>query len=377
MSSFPKSKRQPPFRAEHIGSFLRPTRLIEMRRRRSRKQCTPNELRDMEDQCITEAIAMQARLGFELVTDGELRRSSWRSGLVDRVDGFSYREAIGDIDLARDEHGHFEHIGLAPFAYSRLVRSRPIVADDCAYVARRSEKVIKATLPAPSYMHFLRGPGCISREAYPNIHDFFDDLVSIYTAELTELASQGIYYVQFDEVALAALCDIRIRNLVIQRGEDPDALVRQYIALVNRVAARRPTRMTLTLHMCRGNFRGKWLAEGGYDYIAESAFPELKVDAFLLEFDSPRAGSFAPLRHIPTDRRVVLGLIGTKTAWNEGHYQLLHRIDEASQFFPLSMMGLSPQCGFASHVAGNPITAADQERKLALVIDIAARVWNC
>ena len=366
----------PPYRAEHIGSLLRPPALLAARKSFEEGRSTADQLRTAEDRCIRDAVKLQESLGFQAVTDGEMRRSSWRSEVVNRVQGFESAPAIGGLDLARDGLSPPEHIGSAPYAQSRLIRRRPIVAGDCEYVRHLTGRSVKATLPSPSYMHFLRGPLCADKLAYPDLDLFFEDLLSIYADELADLAARGINYVQLDEVALTALCDPRIRELIEQRGENVEDLVETYIGLVNRVVAAKPERMTLTLHMCRGNYCGKWLAAGGYDYLAERVFSGLAVSAFLLEFDSWRAGTFSPLRHIPHDKIVVLGLISTKVSDCEDLDDLKRRVEAAAHYFPIQKICLSPACGFASHWRGNPISTEDQQRKLTLVVEAAEAIWG-
>jgi 5-methyltetrahydropteroyltriglutamate--homocysteine methyltransferase len=366
----------PPFRAEHIGSLLRPASLLSAREAFQGKRTTLPELRAVEDECIRDAVKLQKSLGFYSVTDGEFRRSSWRSEIVNRVQGFQSAPAIGDIDMAPDGVSQPVHIGSAPYAEGKLLRHQPIVADDCEFLHHLTNHSVKATLPSPNYMHFLRGPLCVNKRVYPSLDSFFNDLISVYAAELLDLANKEVHYVQLDEVALTALCDVRIRNAIAQRGENPERLIDLYIDLINRVAASRPVGMTLTLHMCRGNYRGKWLAVGGYDYLAERVFTRVNVDAFLLEFDTPRAGTFECLKHIPPHKVVVLGLISTKSPLQADLGSLKQRVESATRYFPIENLCLSPACGFASHWQGNHLTLDDQKRKLSLVVEAANKIWG-
>jgi 5-methyltetrahydropteroyltriglutamate--homocysteine methyltransferase len=231
-------------------------------------------------------------------------------------------------------------------------------------------------MPAPSYLHFLRGDQCADRSAYPDLGRFFDDLVDVYREELADLASVGGTCVQLDEVWLPALCDERIRAQARGRGDDPDRLVDLYVELINRVAATKPKGMTMAVHFCRGNSMGKWLAEGGYDYVADKVFGGLQVDALFLEYDTERAGTFEPLRFVSPDKTIVLGLVSTKTAQLETKDELKRRIAAAARFVPLERLCLSPQCGFASRDKGNPITVGDQIAKLRLVVETATEVWR-
>lgn len=366
----------PPFRAEHIGSLLRPPALVVARESFQAGRLSPEQLHAVENSCIRDAVKLQEELGFQAVTDGEFRRISWRSEVVNRVRGFTSAPAVGDLDLARDDTGTAEHIGSAPYAEEKLVRQRPIVAEDCDFVRHLTRCLVKATLPSPSYMHFLRGPFCADTRVYPSLDEYFADLISIYTAEISDLAARGIDYVQLDEVALTALCDPRIRGLIEQRGEKPEKLVEIYIDLINRIAASKPAKTTLSVHMCRGNYCGKWLATGPYDYVAETAFTRLAVGALFLEFDSSRAGSFEPLKYVPSDKIVVLGLIATKSPERESLDDLERRVELADRYVPVERLCLSPACGFASHWRGNPLTAEDQNRKLALVVQAAQAIWG-
>jgi 5-methyltetrahydropteroyltriglutamate--homocysteine methyltransferase len=256
---------------------------------------------------------------------------------------------------------------------AKLARNRPIVAHEVRFVQAHTSRTPKVALPAPSYHCFYREP---DRTAYPDYDEYLDDIVRIYREELTELASIGTTYVQFDEVIQAYLCDDRIRALLRQRGDDPDKLSERYVDLINRIVAGRPDNMTVAVHFCRGNSMGRWVAEGGYDAIAERVFGGLEVEALFLEYDTPRAGDFAPLRYVTGDKTVVLGLVGTKEAALESKDDLKRRVDEAARLVPLDRLCLSPQCGFASRDKGNPITVADQIAKLALVVETATDIWG-
>ena len=364
----------PPFRAEHIGSLLRPKALLEARYGPAPPD--PEALRALEDEHVAAVIRWQESLGLESITDGEFRRISWRLGFLQKVTGFERMAAIGEVDLQHDDAGCAARVGDAPCAVAKLRRTGPIVADEVEFARRHTRRTVKATLPAPSYLHYPRGDRCVAAAAYPDIEGFFDDVVEIYVAELEALHRAGGRYVQLDEVAQTLLCDERIRAAVSARGDDPERLLGRYIDLINRVARRRPGGMTLVVHMCRGNAMGRWIAAGGYERIAERAFGSLVVDAFFLEYDSERAGGFEPLRFVPRGRAVVLGLVSTKTPRLESETSLRRRIDEASRYVPLENLALSPQCGFASRDLGSALSFADQEAKLRLVVETAALVWT-
>lgn len=362
----------PPFRAEQIGSLLRPPELVAARAALD----DPSALAALEDRAIAEAIRWQEGLGLRVVTDGEFRRESWRLGFVSKVHGFGRADAVGDVDLQRDDAGGATRIGSAPIAQARVRRSGPIVADEVAFARRHARATVKATLPAPSYLHYPRGAACVAPEVYPDLEEFFDDVVAIYVEELAALHAAGGRYLQLDEVAQTVLCDEALRGAVHARGDDPEQLIDRYVDLINRIAGRRPPGMTIGVHMCRGNAMGKWMASGGYEHIARRSFGALEVDALFLEYDSTRAGGFEPLRHVPRGTFVVLGLVSTKTPEMESKDELKRRIEEASRFVPLERLGLSPQCGFASHHRGTALSFAQQEAKLRLVVETAAEVWR-
>ena len=348
-SAVTQSTFSPPFRAEHIGSLLRPAAVL--------RGGNP-------DGHIIEAIRWQERLGLKVVTDGEFRRESWRLGFVSKVKGFARADAVGDVDVQHDDAGNVARVGSAPLALTKVKRIGPIVADEVSFSLKETSCTVKATLPAPSYLHYPRGRACVDPKAYPDLDEFFDDVVGIYVEELQALHDAGGRYVQIDEVAQPLLCDERLREAVRARGDDPDRLVELYIELINRIARRRPPGMAIGVHMCRGNAMGRWIASGGYERIAQR------------EYDTERAGGFEPLRFVPKGKRVVLGLVSTKTPVLEDGDFLKRRIDEASKLISIENLSISPQCGFASHQKGTALTFADQEAKLRLVVETARQVWG-
>ena len=354
--------KQPPFRAEHIGSFLRPAALLS------------GNL-DV-DAAISEVIRWQEDAGLEVVTDGEFRRESWRLGFVTKVRGFSRADAIGDVDVQHDDAGNAVRIGAAPIATQRIERVGPIVADEVSFSRKHTSKVVKATLPAPSYLHYPRGKACVDPAVYPDLDQFFDDVVKVYVDEMKALHAQGGRYLQIDEVAQPLLCDENLRASVRARGDDPDRLIDLYIDLINRIVRERPPGMTIGVHMCRGNAMGRWIASGSYERIAERTFNTLQADAFFLEYDTERAGGFEPLRFVPKGKRVVLGLVSTKNPVLEDADFLKKRIEAAGRFIPLDSLAISPQCGFASHQKGTALTFAQQDAKLRRVVDVAREVWG-
>ena len=366
-------RRNPPFRAEHVGSFQRPAELAQAARDFRSGAIDNAEFVAVQDRSIKDVVAFQEGLGLGAVTDGEFRRRGWSAGFIDAVDGFGLRD--GTLGF-RDESGE---IGIAksPYAKQRIRRARPIVADDFRFLKDLAGATPKVTIPSPPVMHFFLGPRAVDEEIYPDIEDFFADLAAIYRDEISELADAGCTYLQFDETAVPCNCDDKFRADVSARGEDPDQLTARYAALINEALSSRPDDMTIAMHFCRGNLKGAWMAEGGYEPIAEVFFNEIDVDAFFLEYDTPRAGDFEPLRFVPAGKNVILGLVSTKTPELEKPDDLKRRIDEAAVHVPIDQLGLSPQCGFASAPGGGQvITHDDERRKLELIIKVADEVWG-
>ncbi len=359
----------PPFRAEHVGSLLRPRRLKDAFKAAHGGDIDAGELEDTLAVCIGEAIALQEDCGMQAITDGEFRRGSWFLGFVEAVGGLTTRPSNFTFS---GRHGAWE----CPFAKARLQRGRGIVTGDYEFIAATTGRTPKLTMPSPTAMHFWRGEEAYDSAAYDDRDAFFEDLAGIYRAELAALGKLGCTYVQLDEVPIAMLCDPKVQAAVRKRGEDPEALLDYYIAAINAGLAGRPANLTVAMHLCRGNYKGQWMAEGGYAPVAETLFQGAEVDAFFLEYDSERAGDFTPLRAMPEDRYVVLGLVCTKTAELESPDDLKRRIEEASRIVPLERLAISPQCGFASSAGGNPVTEDDQRRKLTLVSEVAEAVWG-
>jgi 5-methyltetrahydropteroyltriglutamate--homocysteine methyltransferase len=362
----------PPFRAEHIGSLLRPPGLLAARQAVAEGRLAVEALRTEEEARIREAVRLQEDVGLEAITDGEYRRSIYFGHFPAAVSGFTEMEA--ELDFRDARGGALKY--RTPVVTGRLVRHRGIATDEARFVRALTRRTPKVTLPSPCSQHFFRWRAGVSDRAYPDLERFFADVAAIYQAELRELAALGATYVQLDDVSLPLLCDPRHQAVFGARGYDPAGMVDRYVALVNASLAARPPGMTVGLHLCRGNNQGKWLGEGGYEYVAARAFAGLAVDALFLEYDSPRAGGFEPLRHVPPSVRVVLGLVSTKTPVLEDLDRLRQRIDAAARLVPLERLAISPQCGFASTAPGNPLTEADQRNKLELVVDVARRVWG-
>lgn len=362
----------PPFRAEHIGSLLRPDALRDGFRRLHKGELDADGFRAIQDSCIRDAVAMQEAIGFAAVTDGEFRRTTYISHFVDSVDGLEFAPSA----FRFYENDGTAHEFVAPRAMGKLKRVKANSGDEFDFVKTVTGKIVKSTLPSPATMHFLGGAGDPPTDVYPDRESLFDDLARAYREDIADLAARGARYIQIDDVPFAMLCDESLRGQLAARGEDAEALVDAYIGLTNDALAGRPADMTVGFHICRGNLKGAWLSRGGYDAVAEKLFRRLDVDHFCLEYDTERAGGFSPLAAMPENKGVVLGLISSKLPLLEDPGAVEARIAEASRYVPLDRLAVSPQCGFSSAAVGNPVTPDDQRAKLALVVAIAERVWK-
>jgi 5-methyltetrahydropteroyltriglutamate--homocysteine methyltransferase len=358
----------PPFRAEHVGSLLRPAALLDARRRHRRHEIDDATLLEAEASAIRAALELQERVGLRLATDGELRRASYHSYFYGKLGDVSF-----DVAETGTDGRAAQPVSLIG---SRLRWTQPIHADDFAFVEAQTRLCPKITIPGPCALHFRGGDAAILAHAYKDVDAFWDDIVAAFRSELTSLAVAGCRYAQIDETAFAKFGDPAVRAMLAARGDDWSALINSYIAVTNRVLRDLPEGLTVAMHLCRGNRGGRWHAEGSYDAVAERLFNDLAIRLFLLEYDSPRAGGFTPLRFVPADKMVVLGLVSTKSGVLETKDHLLRRIDEASHHVDLARLGVSPQCGFASVETGNPITPEQQEAKLRLVVELAETVWG-
>lgn len=364
----------PPFRADHVGSFLRPNYLLDAREAAQRGQLSATELRSVEDRAIREVVKLQQDIGLRGITDGEFRRTFFHVDFLTQLDGVGekggmtvkFHKAGGDIDYAPP----------VMQVTGKVRHARPIQRRDFEFLASVTDRTPKVTIPSPTMLHFRGGRGAISEQAYPQLETFYDDVATAYAAEIADLAAAGCSYLQLDDTNLAYLCDARQREAARTRGDDPDELPLRYARLINAAIASRPSGMTVCIHLCRGNFRSSWAAEGGYEPVARVLFNELKVDGYFLEYDDARSGDFAPLRHVPKGKRVVLGLVTTKLNQLETIDEIRRRIDEAARFMPLEQLCLSPQCGFSSTVHGNDVAVEMQTKKLQLVVDTAREVWG-
>jgi 5-methyltetrahydropteroyltriglutamate--homocysteine methyltransferase len=365
----------PPFRAEHIGSLLRPPELMRERARFARGEIDRAALTRAEDTAIRGAIALQQRLGFKLVTDGEFRRRSYHSFFYSQLGKLAI-DTIGGAD-AKGAQGAGGR-GAQPVAMigSRVQWTHPINAPDAAFLGAHTDRAVKVTIPGPCALHFRGGDKAVLAGAYKSVDEFWDDTVAAFARELRALADAGCRYVQIDETAFAKFGDPDVQAALAARGDDWSRLIDTYIAVTNRVLAAAPPGMRIGMHLCRGNRGGHWHAEGSYEEVAERLFNALDIGFYFLEYDTPRAGSFTPLRHVPGYKSIVLGLVSTKVADLEDQAALRRRLDDAQRFVALDRLAVSPQCGFASVDTGNPITPEQQTRKLELVCNLAREVWG-
>jgi 5-methyltetrahydropteroyltriglutamate--homocysteine methyltransferase len=365
---------QPPFHVEHIGSFVRPDRLLEAARAHRAGTIDAAAFHAVQDDCIREIVAFQESLGLPSITDGEFRRRGWSAGFIDAIDGFGLRD--GTLGFRTDSQ--VMGVSASPYARERLERRRRIVADDYRFLKSAVTKgVPKVTIASPAVMHFFLGPKSFDAGVYRDREAFFDDLVRIYRDEIADLAREGCTYLQLDETALPCNCDAHVRADVAARGEDADELTQRYARLINDCIAQKPAGMSVAIHLCRGNLKGAWMAEGGYEPIADALFNRVNADTYCLEYDTPRAGDFSPLRFVPEGKAVILGLVSTKTPRLESRDDLLRRIDAAARYMPIERLGLGPQCGFSSVAgSGQTVTADDTRRKLELIVDVAREVWG-
>jgi 5-methyltetrahydropteroyltriglutamate--homocysteine methyltransferase len=363
---------EPPFRVEHIGSFVRPDGLLNAARARKAGGIDDKEFRQVQDGAIQDIVRFQESIGLPTITDGEFRRRSWSAGFIDAVDGFGLRDGT----LSFRNETQVVGIAASPYAKAPLKRRRRIAADDFGFLKKVTRAGLpKVTIAAPDVMHYFLGPKAF--DAYRDREAFFADLAKIYREEIRDLAAEGCTYLQLDDTALPCNCDSRAREDVKARGEDADELTERYIRLTNECLSQKPGDMSVAVHLCRGNLKGAWMAEGGYEPIAEALFNRLGVDTYCLEYDNERAGDFSPLRFVPKGKRVILGLVSTKTPVMEKEDVLKRRIDEAAKHVPLEQLGIGPQCGFSSGGGGGQaVTQDDTRRKLELVMEVAHAVWR-
>ncbi|HEY1485991.1 MAG TPA: 5-methyltetrahydropteroyltriglutamate--homocysteine S-methyltransferase [Micromonosporaceae bacterium] len=366
----------PPFRADHVGSLLRPQAVMTARAQHAAGEITADDLRAVEDQAIADVVRMQEDVGLQSATDGEFRRTSWHMDFIYQLGGVHKADENLTVKFYNDA-GTLEFASAALHVDERITLPQTIFAEAYAFLATQvTTATPKITIPSPSMVHYRGGRAAISTDIYPSLDEFWDDLSAAYAQQVAGLASLGCTYLQLDDTSLAYLNDPAQREQLASHGGDPLHQHERYIAQINKAIAGRPDGMAVTTHMCRGNFQSSWAASGGYDFVAEALFSSLDVDGFFLEYDDERSGTFEPLRFVPPGKMVVLGLVTTKRGALESKDDLKRRIDEASRFVPLDQLCLSPQCGFSSTVEGNALTYDEQVAKLRLIVETAAEVWG-
>jgi 5-methyltetrahydropteroyltriglutamate--homocysteine methyltransferase len=370
------ARTEPPFRADHVGSLLRPRSLVQARHDFVEGRIDAARLRAVEDAAICEVIALQEDIGLRAATDGEFRRTSWHMDFIYQLGGVTRTDDEIVVTFRNDEgSGEFVAAGLAVRQPVHL--DEPIFADDYRFLAGQVRTAMpKMTLPSPNMVLFRSGTTAVDRSVYPDLDQFWADLSTAYADEIRALAALGCRYLQLDDTSLACMNDPAQRAVLAARGEDGEQAHLHNIRQINAVVADRPAGMRIAAHLCRGNFRSSWVAEGGYDYVGEALFSDLDVDAFFCEFDDERSGGFAPLRFVPPGKQVVLGLVTTKRGRLEDPDVLKRRIDEAARYVPLDQLSLSPQCGFSSTVDGNVLNSHQEVDKLRLVVKVAQDVWG-
>ncbi|MEO8559716.1 MAG: 5-methyltetrahydropteroyltriglutamate--homocysteine S-methyltransferase [Rhodospirillales bacterium] len=366
-------RKNPPFRADQVGSLLRPAALKEARAKRAAGQIDDASLRQVEDEAIIKVIHHQEEIGLKAVTDGEFRRAMWHFDFLEQLDG---------VESFHSDHGIQFKGGIETQAKGLRVTGKlgfsghPMLDHFKFLKQNATHAVAKMTIPSPSVLHFRGGRNAVDQAVYPDMKEFYRDLGQAYRKAVHAFADAGCRYLQLDETNLAYLCDPEQRDMLKKRGEDPDALTDIYAKMINTAISDRPHDMIVTMHLCRGNFRSSWIAQGGYEPVAEALFNTIGVDGYFMEFDNERAGGFEPLRFVPAGKTVILGLITSKVGVLEDRGEIRRRIDAASKFVPLDQLGLSPQCGFASTEEGNVLGEEDQWAKLSMVVDLAQDVWG-
>jgi 5-methyltetrahydropteroyltriglutamate--homocysteine methyltransferase len=370
-------REHPPFRADHVGSLLRPARLLDARERFAAGELDTDGLRAVEDEAIAEVVRKQEEVGLRSATDGEFRRASWHMDFIYALDGIS-KEAGHIAVQFHNPQGDIEFTPAALHIDGPLGVSETIFGDAFEYLQQQVRKTTpKLTIPSPSMVHYRGGKAAIDPGVYPDLDAFWAGLTAAYREEVRRLGDLGCTYLQLDDTSLAYLNDPHQREYVASIGGDPDRQHVEYIRHINEALAGRPPEMSVTTHMCRGNFRSSWAAEGGYDFVAEALLNELEVDGYFMEWDDERSGGFEPLRFLPKGgKQVVLGLVTTKRGALESKDELKRRIEEAAKHAPLEQLCLSPQCGFSSTVEGNALTEDEQWAKLALIVEVAEEVWG-
>jgi 5-methyltetrahydropteroyltriglutamate--homocysteine methyltransferase len=370
------ARTSPPFRADHVGSLLRPPALLQARADFTAGRITAEELRGIEDTAIVDVVRMQEEVGLQSATDGEFRRASWHMDFIYQLGGVNQADETMHVRFF-NESGTLEFAPPALKIDGRVHLGATIFEDAFTFLKAQTTKTTpKLTIPSPSMVHYRGGRAAIDASVYPELDEFWHDLSAAYAEEISRLGALGCTYLQLDDTSLAYLNDPRQREMVAAQGGDAEHQHERYIKQINEAIAGRPAGMTVTTHMCRGNFRSSWAAEGSYDFVAEALFTQLGVDGFFLEYDDERSGGFAPLRFVPPGKLVVLGLVTTKRGKLEDKDQLKRRIDEASRYVDLDQLCLSPQCGFSSTAEGNVLRYDEEVAKLRLIVETADEVWS-
>jgi 5-methyltetrahydropteroyltriglutamate--homocysteine methyltransferase len=367
----------PPFKADVVGSLLRPQAILEARAQHSAGKLSREALWDIESAHVGEAVALQKTAGLRVATDGEYHRRHWFMDFVERIDGVVFEGGLKTT--FQTESGPIEFAPPRVITARKLKRSRALAVDEFASfkpLADAAGLTPKQVIPSPTLLHFRSGRAGIDIKAYPDIAEYFSDLAIVYRQEITALYEAGCRYLQIDETNYPFLCDPKLHDHVHSIGEDPKTIQQTYAKLLNDMTRARPSDMRIVMHMCRGNHESAWVASGGYEPVAEIAFGQIDVDGFFLEYDTDRAGGFEPLRHLTKNKVAVLGLVTTKKPTLESKDVLMRRIEEAAKFVSLERLALSPQCGFASTIGGNRLTVDDEKKKLELVVETALAVWG-
>ncbi len=373
----PVQKTIPPFKADIVGSLLRPAKILEARKDHNAGKISRDELWTIERGCIVEAVVLQQSAGLKVCTDGEYHRRHWFMDVVERIDGVAFEGGLKTT--FQTEAGPIEFAPPRVVTVGKLGRTKPLALNefnDLKPIAQAAGLTPKQVMPSPTLLHFRSGRAGVDTKAYPDMGEYFNDLARVYREEIAALYAAGCRYIQIDETNFPFLCDPKLHDHVRSIGEDPRNIQHTYANLLNDVTRERPADLRICIHMCRGNHESAWVASGGYEPVAEVAFGQIDVDGFFLEYDSDRAGGFEPLRYLNKNKVAVLGLVTSKKPALESKDALKRRIDEAAKFVPLERLALSPQCGFASTIGGNKLTVDDEKRKLALVVEVAREVWG-
>jgi len=368
----------PPFRADHVGSLLRPPALTKARAEFKAGKIDADALREVEDQAILDAIALQREAGLQVVTDGEFRRQSWHMDFIYQLEGVSQVQGESLLVHFHNEQGTYEYAPPAMHVDGRIDVASTIFADAFTFLRdhAHADQTPKLTIPSPSMVHYRGGNSSIDNSVYPDLDVFWEDLTKAYAKQAQGFYDLGGRYLQLDDTSLAYINDPAQREHILAIGGDPDHLHEQYIANINRALAGKPADLAITTHLCRGNNQSMWAAEGGYDFVAEALFGDLNVDGYFLEFDDERSGTFDPLRYVPKGKQVILGIVTTKKAELEDKDFLKRRIEDATRFIDIDQLGISGQCGFSSTEEGNNLTIDEQKRKLELIVSVAEEVWG-